>query len=89
MHTMRYHAHYQTSGTGHLYQGRFKSFPIQVSAQHNHPLGGRGGPGGEILGFSMRAGPGAVGGPGRLARPVTQERCRVRAGAGLVPPAGD
>jgi len=28
-HTMRYHAHYQTSGTGHLYQGRFKSFPIQ------------------------------------------------------------
>ncbi|TXT22071.1 MAG: Uncharacterized protein FD138_3771 [Planctomycetota bacterium] len=29
MHTMRYHAHYKTSGTGHLYQGRFKSFPIQ------------------------------------------------------------
>ena len=29
MHTMRYHAHYQTGGTGHLYQGRFKSFPIQ------------------------------------------------------------
>ncbi len=28
-HTMRWHAHYQTSGTGHLYQGRFKSFPIQ------------------------------------------------------------
>ena len=24
MHTMRYHAHYKTSGTGHLYQGRFK-----------------------------------------------------------------
>jgi putative transposase len=29
MHTMRYHAHDQTGGTGHLYQGRFKSFPIQ------------------------------------------------------------
>ena len=29
MHTMRYHAHYKTSGTGHIYQGRFKSFPIQ------------------------------------------------------------
>ncbi len=29
MHTMRYHAHYRTSGTGHVYQGRFKSFPIQ------------------------------------------------------------
>ena len=29
MHTMRYHAHYRTGGRGHLYQGRFKSFPIQ------------------------------------------------------------
>lgn len=29
-HTMRWHAHYQTGGTGHLYQGRFKSFPIQT-----------------------------------------------------------
>ena len=28
-HTMRYHAHYHTSGERHLYQGRFKSFPIQ------------------------------------------------------------
>lgn len=28
-HTMRLHAHYQTSGDGHIYQGRFKSFPIQ------------------------------------------------------------
>ena len=31
-HTMRYHAHYQTSGRGHVYQGRFKSFPIQDDA---------------------------------------------------------
>ena len=30
MHTMRWHAHYKTGGTGHLYQGRFKSFPIQT-----------------------------------------------------------
>ena len=30
MHTMRWHAHYKTSGTGHLYQGRFKSFPVQT-----------------------------------------------------------
>ena len=30
MHTMRWHAHYTTGGTGHLYQGRFKSFPIQT-----------------------------------------------------------
>ena len=28
-HTMRYHAHHHTSGEGHVYQGRFKSFPIQ------------------------------------------------------------
>jgi len=28
-HTQRYHAHYHTSGTGHVYQGRFKSFPVQ------------------------------------------------------------
>ena len=28
-HTMRYHAHYQTSGQGHVYQQRFKSFPVQ------------------------------------------------------------
>lgn len=27
-HTLRYHAHYHTSGEGHLYQARFKSFPI-------------------------------------------------------------
>ncbi len=26
---MRYHAHYHTSGQGHLYQQRYKSFPIQ------------------------------------------------------------
>lgn len=30
MHTMRWHAYYKTGGTGHLYQGRFKSFPIQT-----------------------------------------------------------
>lgn len=28
-HTQRWHAHYHTSGSGHLYQGRFKSFPVQ------------------------------------------------------------
>jgi REP element-mobilizing transposase RayT len=28
-HTMRWHAHSHTSGTGHLYQGRFKTFPIE------------------------------------------------------------
>jgi putative transposase len=26
-HTMRWHTHYHTGGTGHVYQGRFKSFP--------------------------------------------------------------
>jgi putative transposase len=28
-HTQRYHAHYHTAGTGPLYQGRFKAFPVQ------------------------------------------------------------
>jgi putative transposase len=28
-HTMRYHAHYHTGGLGHVYQQRYKSFPIQ------------------------------------------------------------
>jgi putative transposase len=28
-HTMRWHAHHRTSGTGHLYQGRFKAFPVE------------------------------------------------------------
>ena len=31
-HTMRWHAHFGTSGTGHLYQGRFKSFPVETDA---------------------------------------------------------
>ena len=28
-HTARYHAHYHTTGEGHVYQGRYKSFPIK------------------------------------------------------------
>ncbi len=28
-HTQRWHAFHDTAGTGHLYQGRFKSFPVQ------------------------------------------------------------
>jgi putative transposase len=31
-HTMRYRARYHTSGEGHVYQGRYKSFPIQDDA---------------------------------------------------------
>ncbi len=27
-HTQRHHAHYHTAGEGHLYQSRFKSFPV-------------------------------------------------------------
>jgi len=29
-HSMRSHAHYHTSGTGHIYQGRFKAFPVET-----------------------------------------------------------
>jgi REP-associated tyrosine transposase len=36
-HVMRWHAHYETSGTGHLYQGRFKSFPVQTG-EHFYSL---------------------------------------------------
>ncbi len=28
-HTQRYHAHHHTTGYGHVYQGRYKSFPVQ------------------------------------------------------------
>ena len=35
-HTQRWHAHHRTAGTGHLYQGRFKSFPVQ-SDEHTCP----------------------------------------------------
>ena len=28
-HTQRWHAHRHSTGSGHLYQGRFKSFPLQ------------------------------------------------------------
>ena len=28
-HTQRWHAHRQSTGTGHVYQGRFKSFPVR------------------------------------------------------------
>lgn len=28
-HTQRWHAHYKSTGYGHLYQGRYKSFPVQ------------------------------------------------------------
>ena len=28
-HTQRYHDHHRTTGYGHVYQGRFRSFPVQ------------------------------------------------------------
>lgn len=31
-HVRRHHEHYRTRGGGHLYQGRFKSFPVQEDA---------------------------------------------------------
>jgi putative transposase len=31
-HTMRYHSHHHTSGEGHVYQGRFRSFPVKNDA---------------------------------------------------------
>ena len=34
---MQYHSHYHTAGEGHVYQGRFKSFPVQDD-DHFHVL---------------------------------------------------
>ncbi len=36
-HTQRYHAHNGTTGYGHVYQGRYKSFPVQNDA-HFHTV---------------------------------------------------
>ena len=36
-HTQRYHAHHKTIGYGHVYQGRYKSFPVQ-SDEHFHTV---------------------------------------------------
>lgn len=33
-HTQRWHAAHGTTGTGHVYQGRFKSFPIQRNSHY-------------------------------------------------------
>ena len=33
-HTQRYHASHGTTGMGHLYQGRFKSFPVQDDSHY-------------------------------------------------------
>ncbi len=35
-HRLRWHAHYHTGGTGHTYQGRCKSFPVE-SDDHRSP----------------------------------------------------
>jgi putative transposase len=33
-HVMRWHAHFGTAGSGHLYQGRFKSFPVETDEHY-------------------------------------------------------
>ncbi|MCE9525031.1 MAG: transposase [Planctomycetales bacterium] len=37
-HTQRWHAHRGSAGTGHVYQGRFKSFPVQED-EHFYSVG--------------------------------------------------
>ena len=34
-HVRRWHAHHQTGGTGPIYQGRFKSFPVQKNDHYS------------------------------------------------------
>jgi putative transposase len=36
-HSMRWHAHYHTGGSGPIYQGRFKSFPVETD-DHLHTV---------------------------------------------------
>ncbi len=36
-HAQRWHAHYHSSGFGHLYQGRYKSFQVE-SDEHLYPV---------------------------------------------------
>jgi putative transposase len=36
-HSMRWHSQHHAAGTGHLYQGRFKAFPIQAD-EHVHAV---------------------------------------------------
>jgi len=33
-HTQRWHAHRQSTGSGHVYQGRFKSFPVEADEHY-------------------------------------------------------
>jgi putative transposase len=35
-HVRQYHQHYETCGTGHIYQGRYKNFPIQTDSHLLH-----------------------------------------------------
>ena len=35
-HTQRWHAHRHSEGTGHVYQGRFKSFPVPSDPAVRH-----------------------------------------------------
>ena len=37
-HTQRWHAHHHATGIGHLYQGRFKSFPVEQDECFSPPL---------------------------------------------------
>ena len=37
-HTMRYHQSHGTAGMGHIYQGRFKSFPVQKGGHYLNVL---------------------------------------------------
>ena len=40
-HAMRWHSHYRTRGTGHLYQGRFKAFPVEDDEHFLREVNGR------------------------------------------------
>src|SRR6266853_277831 len=71
-HTQRWHAHYHDIGTGHLYQGRFTSFPV---AADEHFL--------QVCRYAERADRSRVGGGTEIAHPAPKQavpgrRCRPR-----------
>lgn len=73
-HVQRWHAHRHDAGRGHVYQSRFKSFPIQrrllpqgLPLRRAEPAAGRAGPAGRGLAVGLARLPPRAGTPGRPA----------------------
>ena len=82
-HTRRWHAHYHTAGTGHVYQGRFKAFPVQEDSHlltvlryvERNPLRAGLVPHARSTGVGRASGVGPLRTPTRSQRRCTLARC--------------